>query len=602
MHRRTVLPFALALAASAVVACGPGEATGFRYTPSSLVLDGLGTAVVRVYGDSDALAYCGSYPVDEARAPGDTISLVSFASTLALSPTHGTTGRVRIVFEVYAEGVAVSPCDGTTPKSKPLARKVVVAPYAPGRVLDVKTVVEPSCLGVVSCDERTSTCERGVCVDASQSGAEGVVGSGPCFAIDTCPSLVRATRVAVCTYETPVPTTTGFVAASFALPSGDAAGEEFRGISVLEPGDVTFSGRTLTLTGRMCELATSGYVDTLYYGYECTPPNAGAPVCARATAATVDQVIANVATAAGGGADAGPLEGGSGDATTDARRDATADGPDGDAVATVDAGTDTGDASGDGGIDDGTVGDSGSTSFGLAASASVPCPTAPECSTGDGQNVCCIAGPGATPLCTGTPGCAGAERLRCDDSSDCESGKICCRRNVGVSAVESSCLRPVDCFQSPGASQLCSTADGRCETGSFCSRVRDGAGAASDECVYFTPVARVRCDRDAVTPSDCTAGTPVCCSALVPAENTCVQTPSECEGTDILECDDMRDCPSGRVCCATVGTRLSTKCTTDSVCVGVAMGTKVCSDADTRCFGGLTCSANRIGPFSRRCE
>ncbi|MFO0676570.1 MAG: hypothetical protein U0169_08555 [Polyangiaceae bacterium] len=558
-------------AASAGCASDP---TGIDYSVASL-FDGtaLGSVVVRVYArGSSAPSFCGEYLVDEGRPPGDSISLVNHVSTLSLSPVDpGTSDPVRIVAEGYS-GIAEGACEGGG-KSKPRIRKVAVVPYAKSRVLSVHALFEASCLDKLDCDETTSTCSNGACVSATSAEATGSVASPECFDVRSCPSLERATRSTdACSYTLPKATSRGYVAVTFRFEGGD---DPLEGAAVLSPGEFTSpSPGTVTLAGRMCELATRGTLTGVYFGYECTAPEPGSRICAigTATPSPIDVIVTGPTN------DAGANDAGTNDATADRSAhdgdtsDVTADGT------AADGDTGTRDASGDAPFDvsDGDASGGGDSGGGDSGGDGGSTPRGPHSgpivcgATGcDGNfSSCCL---DFTPLCL-TDGMQCASRFDCDDRTDCSGADVCCEYRDGMGVPQSAC-RPAAQCQGPEVRRSCGLSN-ECDPGELCTATPTNVG----------PSARW-----------CTGGKTLGCfgaTCSVPDQKCCEPT-GQCEGstttcTESLWCDDPTDCNLGEECCLDPNVPRAT-CVSAGQCPGNME--ILCRAGTNDCGSGVPCIA-----------
>ncbi|MFO0676299.1 MAG: hypothetical protein U0169_07185 [Polyangiaceae bacterium] len=383
--------FAALVTLVALSACPGGSSTGIAYTPSSLLTPGWASVLrVRAYGPAGGLAFCQDYAVDETAAPGATVSLFASASTLALAPASDDLRAVRVVAEAFAER-GQGRCDGDDVGL--LARKVSIVPYARGRTLDLHAVFELSCVGVTSCEPTSETCKGGECVSASETSAGSV--DAPCFDVATCPTLARATPKGGCFFELPGDPLRGYVAVTYAFAGTTSGASPSRGVSVLTFDEyVVDAGRTIELTGKVCEFFRSGFVESVYFGYACDPKAVGGALCPRADTTGNESPFVSIVTGKasedGGIPDGSRTDGDANDPMVDGGREGSAEaGADGGADGHSEAGAANdaggGDAS-EGGADGGiSTGSAGSNARRSAASATSPnqtcCQIAPTTST-----------------------------------------------------------------------------------------------------------------------------------------------------------------------------------------------------------------------------
>ncbi|MFO0677998.1 MAG: hypothetical protein U0169_15790 [Polyangiaceae bacterium] len=572
--------------------CSGSDPTGFTFVPSSTLLGGIERVRIRVHGSGGRLAFCGDYPVDESRPPGDTIALVEHESAIALAPQGDATSSVRIVVEGF-DGTATGLCDDVATlgrvdaeRSKPRIRKVVVARYAPGSVLRLGTLFDLSCLDVLSCDETTSTCRGGTCVPATDVEASGIVPGAGCFDVRACPDLARGTALdSPCRFRLPTSETEGYVAVAFDLETGAGTST---GAAVLTPSEFERTGDVVELVGRACSLATDGRVRALYFGSKCSGPKSGQPLCAAVEGGPVSP-IARVATDDVARPDAGSPD----DATTsDARRDDASNVPtdaasrDATGDATVDAADGSSDAVSDDRPDAPDAGDGGSGDASDGATDSGTDGHDPV--LGNGHVGCggtfgdCT---GATPwCCSDTNSCIDTNTscghiLSCDDASDCPNGSVCCLA-LGGSPLVSSCTLPQNCST---IQQLCSFDDARCPIAHACSPVR--AGAASFQCQPERFEIECAVGVTCVEGEYCCSATRTCGSAV---DGPCNATMAP---STRFECDDQSDCGSSKVCCVAEQGG-SSACVSPGMC---PIGRQLCSTQDIRCPTGFSCQ-NRAAP------
>ncbi|MFO0678300.1 MAG: hypothetical protein U0169_17315 [Polyangiaceae bacterium] len=591
--------FGLALVAS----CTGGSATGFDVTVSSLLQGAVDHVVVRVFDAANVPVFCNAYSVDETRAPGETISLVRWSSAIALAPAEDEADRVRVVVDAYS-GKGGS-CDAP---STVFAKKTVIARYVPGRVLPLHLVFDLAC-AFVTCDEASSTCRRGTCVDAADLEASGVSDGGPCFDLRTCPNLTRGEDGPdACTFTMAADPGEGYVAVAFRFPASDSTDPEVTGAALLEPGDYeVVPGNGVKLLGRTCEFATRGDVTAVYLGYRCAKNGSNTRICA-VNSPDADGPLATVAT---GGSSATSSPDAGTDATLDAAQaetsEASTDGaPDARSDGSTDARNETtsagdgspeggadgapGDGNADGRGDDGASGNDGATggtSFLVCRSPAELCPTP--------STICCDDPSGTGGCLAANSVCSGAS-FACDDWSDCANGQECCRGFDGQH-VASICVAKGACDGSPELSGLCSRNDVRCRDGYVCMPAA------------LPPPSDHRCE-DVQTLNlfiDCTGLDDVRCDVndqccLVPSP-ACQPRGTPCPAA--LTCDDQFDCEtvSGQagVCCRGTGPSGGSVCRTESECDAVG-GESMCRRFDPRCPPGKTCDFPSHGATTGRCR
>ncbi|MFO0676144.1 MAG: hypothetical protein U0169_06400 [Polyangiaceae bacterium] len=563
--------FALVFAA----ACG-GDATGIDYRPASLLYPEASSVRLRIYDQQGGLAFCGTYPVDESRPPGDTLSLVAAESHVLLAPANGKEGRVRVVAELF-DAASAPDCDriaGATPVQK----KVAILRYAEGEVLPLRTTFDFACMFVDGCDESSETCEEGACVSADVTSATGTAGSAPgCFDVASCPNLTvgRATAPA-CTFDVGADASNGYVAVRYRFDVG--AGATTTGAAVLSPKDYVVAGpRSVTLAAPLCALVESGHVTDLWFGHACAPPEPRTAVCANVGASAS---LARVATdATGPGADAG-LDAGrdastdanvdsgfdatidatsdaAGDGAADARNDGTVPGDGGDAGSVGDSGDsddggiDDGGSTGDGGADPQDGGDGGDDG-GLVPVVEIRCGND---SCQGSTPVCCL--PSGTCISAGQS-CGGIDaRVECDDPSDCSASSVCCLFRNSVSGSDTACRTREFCTGNAMV-PVCDRLTGVCPPGTGC--VQEQNTGFTHRCIPGDG-RRVKCGA-----TYCDAPEEQCCADMA----RCVSAQSSCPA-NFWRCDDSRDCPdAGDVCCW-AGVGLGDKsCMTRAACDGVA--------------------------------
>lgn len=94
----------------------------------------------------------------------------------------------------------------------------------------------------------------------------------------------------------------------------------------------------------------------------------------------------------------------------------------------------------------------------------IKCGSGPNCTAG--SQVCCD--PGGTPSCSTSQQCNTVE-FRCDDSSDCGLGGVCCvQRHQGNNAIELSKCAMNNCSSVANPVQLCDPTKNQCPNGTTC--------------------------------------------------------------------------------------------------------------------------------------
>ncbi|MFO0679615.1 MAG: hypothetical protein U0169_24015 [Polyangiaceae bacterium] len=639
------IAFACGLSAWAT-ACADGDSTGITYTPRSNLEVGRSTFVIRVHGSEGRLDMCGIYPVDEGAPPGDSASLVRYASSIVLVPKSASSGaRVRVVAELHAgTSVDSSVCAASGERPKPLVRKVFIAGFSEGHVLPVGTTFDVACLGVVDCDETRETCRGGRCESATVLEATGDVGAGSGSCLDLASSTVArdvGPLDASCRVRLPGAPGEGTLLATFRF-AGATAEEDSTAAAVLDPSEYTSAGGAdVELVGRTCDLLREGYLRSIAFVTPCVSSAPRTTVCANADGpATITSVATSAKAATDGGPDATiPKDGSSpdvsaGDGGRDGAADATLPGDGGDSGAPLDSGRDASEAStdaagGDGGTDSGDGGmiaddsgtdgesdsgvdeDSGSGSDSGSGGVSsgpglVVCePSTVNCSLVD-DRVCCRDGQNPS-VCTTSSQCVlGAQdRFECDDRSDCQANQECCFvRDTTTS--RSVCMAEGTCESSSNAFVLCSAFDPTCPFNEACYRVRPGEGVAEWQCNLTTGTRHVDCRVGGVQSTYCvplTGSSEVCCEdPIAPANNHCSAS-GFCGGMERRwTCDDASDCPDGYFCCVNAGDTTSS-CLPPAMC-STAGGSVACSRDDTRCPPGESCTVPTLPTSSvilRKC-
>ncbi|MFO0679942.1 MAG: hypothetical protein U0169_25690 [Polyangiaceae bacterium] len=623
------------VAGACLVACSGADPTSIALTPRSTIALSSAVVVVRVFGSTGRLDFCGEYPVDETRPPGDTVSLVDAESTLKLVPRSMDAARVRIVSELFdgATWVPGARCNGGPGASPdPLVRKVSIVSFAEGKALTLAPLFDASCIGITSCDEVTSTCERGVCTSAEATATEGRVGDGAgCFDLAACPTLAPATRrTSPCSFVVPRPIAEGYVAVTFRVDTGTSGDAVTRGITVVDPKDVVGGGAVeggydVELTGTACTLVSGPAVSDVFFGYACSPPSSGQALCTKEDAPSASTggtggsgaaVLLDAVRSppgrpdAGTGPDASAPDAANTDATvTDATsNDATSN--DGATADAGDAGSDASDV-GDGGSPPADSGSDASDAGSDAADSGggigrgVQCPATSGLYCGaPNANYCCL----STHVCVNGPTCA-TDRAECDDTADCPTGTECCREVSGP-YVGSACRATGTCLQGTGKQVLCSDDDPSCPAGSTCTLVRPQDSHLRKGCVPVVPRVEVLCPLGAPSAA-CADALPVCCERVSGASQTsCSDSVAGCDtpnGTVYTwTCDDKSDCPApGDVCCITDSAVRSSTCTPGTMCAFTASSRPACSSSDQRCPGLSVClvaDPQVTGQVQRYCE
>jgi len=581
-------PLGLALSlACAAVACSSDPATAIRVGPTALFFTSAKMhAVIRVSGSNGDLRFCKAYDVDESKPPGETLSLTQFDSTLVLTP--GEAGGeaslgLRVTTELRAGGATGDECGGVS--AELIARKVAIVRYAEGKSLPLRMRFEASCLGV-QCIEASETCDAGLCVPATIDLSSGAVEGEACFAIEACPTLARATPLSeACTYALPTKASRGYVAALFTF-GGTSATEAIRGATVLSETEIEpIVGDVVRLKGPTCELAKSGVITDLFYGYECDPPRPGARICPHDDpSAGASASLGKILTGGIGGVDASVPDGrvvdsAGPDALPDGVADATLDGFDGAGDAASEA-----DARADGATDAGTDGsatDSGGEAGG--ALGRVAC----------GQTFCippglvCVDDPSTTLCFLASP--PRQHSWTCDDQSDCASGAVCCRTAEESSSnlVFSSVCTPLTTCAAFNMQVSCSADDTTCPAGSTCVTSRNSEPGAR---VCVPDSDRIQCGME-----QCAANSELCCFDNLPVcesrgAGTCFAA---------LRCDDSSDCQANEVCCCQdCSTLPSGQCVGASMC-GRNTDVVLCSPDDARCPSPASCisSGGALPPY-----
>lgn len=651
MKRRVTKALAGAtLSATTLAACSSPSSTSIALTPRSTIALSSAVVVVRVFGSTGRLDFCGEYPVDETRPPGDTVSLVDAESTLKLVPRSMDAARVRIVSELFdgATWVQGARCNGSPGASPdPLVRKVSILSFAEGKDLALSPLFDASCIGITSCDEATSTCERGACISAETKATEGRVGDGAgCFDLAACPTLSPATRrMSPCSFVVPRPLAEGYVAVTFRIDTGTSGESSTRGITVVDPKDVVGSGAVeggfdLELTGTACALASGPAAADVFFGYACSPPSSGQALCTKdgapsagtggsggsGAAVLLDAVRSPPGRPdAGAGPDASTPDAAKTDATvTDASsNDASSNDATSTDASSTDATSNDGATAegGDAGTDASDAGDGESPSVDSGMDASDAGPDAPDSGGGIGRGVQCPANSGfycgspsanfcclSTHVCVSGPTCA-TDRAECDDSSDCPTGNECCRELSGP-YVGSACRAAGTCLQGTGKQVLCSDDDPSCPGGSTCTVVRPQDPHLRKGCVPVVPRVEVFCPLGAPSAA-CADALPVCCERVSgPSQSSCSDSVAGCDtaiGTVYTwSCDDQSDCPApGDVCCITDSALRSSTCTPSTMCAFSASSRPACSSSDQRCPGTMVCMAadpQITGAVQRYCQ
>ncbi|MFO0678287.1 MAG: hypothetical protein U0169_17250 [Polyangiaceae bacterium] len=575
---------ATALVVASMVACSESPPTAIRFSVSTLFTPGaVRTLVLRVFGSEGRLSFCGTYPVDERAPAGSSATLFSGESTLVLAPRGDPEGPVRVVAELHSDD-APSACDGAASPGL-LARKVSVVRYAKGASLRLRALFEASCLGVVSCDATTETCSAGRCVPAE----EGISGSvdAPCFDLGSCPRLERATRVGPCRYLVSGDPTRGYVAVSYRFPDPVPGRPDLHFASVLSLDeyvvDAPVSSRTVELEPRLCELETRGYLEAVYFGFECAAPGPSAPVCTNDSADADDSPLVTVVTGGGPGVP-GP-DAGVRDATIDVVADATDGTADdsGDArsdARSADSGADAEGIPQDAGDAEGGGDDAGD---GGGHAPRVRCDMTFDCAVP--STSCCVSTDPHT--CDPATGTSCFARWGCDDRDDCPSNQVCCR--TGTAPLYASSCMDVGACVGNGGTPVCSTDSATCPARTRCVPNRIGlTNPGAYECRDTSlDVGTIACG-----PSDCTSITEACCAST---NYACLDVASQCSGAKIA-CDDQADCdavPGNAVCCYDTNSPRSFCSQVPSMdCTSTSGWETLCSVDDATCPPGQACVAS----------